>query len=64
MDLLKQFDEPQKTNVKTEFNNFLMRCLTYLDKWYNFKDLEYQAMKILSLKEPITCPALLDSRNY
>ena len=41
IDLLKQFDEPQKTNVKTEFNNFITRCLTYLQKWYNFEDLEY-----------------------
>lgn len=54
MDLLKQFDEQQKTNLKTVVNNFFTRCLTYLEKWYNFDDPEYQAMKILSLKEPIT----------
>lgn len=54
MDLLKNFDEHQKTKLKNDANKFFTSCLNYLQKWYNFEDQEYQAMKVLSLKEPIT----------
>lgn len=54
MDLLKQFDEQQKTNLKTDVNNFFTRCLTYLEKWYNFDDPEYHKAKIQAQRSLVT----------
>lgn len=54
MNLLQHFDDAQKNKVKTEINSFFIRCLNYLQYKYNFEDPEYKAMKVLSLKEPIT----------
>jgi hypothetical protein len=54
MDTLKKLDNNKKIKFEVESDKFFSRCLTYLDKWYDFNNSSFKDMSVLSLQRPVT----------
>lgn len=50
---LMKLTESDQNTFKEDANKYLDRCLTYLNKWYEFDDSIYKKMNILTMDEEI-----------
>lgn len=50
---MRKLTESDQNTFKEDAEKYLERCLTYLDKWYDFDDSIYKKVNILTMDAEI-----------